>query len=1547
MKKKILAIALIACMVLGLLPGLPMQTVFAVDLVHTVAAWDDPRLGSGMPGVTSGDIIALPETAAAGTTLSVPAGITALTVQGHATYTNFNIVLDMGHPGLTLTIEDLSMGESAGIDLSDSSASSLVLVGSNTIASRIVVPEGMTLSISGSGSLVAGAGIGGGHDGSENGGTVTIFGGTITAQGQNGAAGIGGGYGPARGADVVIWDGNITAAGDDGGAGIGCGDGTGNPGTVTIHGGTIIANGGTGGAGIGGGDGHGVGGSVTINGGDITTTGGDNGSGDRGGAGIGNGASSGAYGVTINGGTIRSYGGANAAGIGCGSSSTAVDMAITNGTITAVGGSGTGEIDDSPFSSGGAGIGGGSRSGNGSCSISGGTVTAQGGDSSAGIGSGFKSGSMALTMSGGSITATGGESGAGIGSGIWGGGVDLAVSGGRITANGGTNAQDIGASNLVVGGLHGASGSLTVTGWTLITADDMVSTSGSNGPYTLNLYTGPGVPAGVRAVTVTADDSSFSFTQNTSADGTLGGIYLVSDIDVFISVAECDVKAASDTIYGPSVAFNSGSSMEDIYIREIAAPTVTTGDVSSLTASGASLSGNVTDDGGTTVTERGFVYGAAVEPAIGGTDVTRVTATGTDTSSFLATLSGLAAGTTYHVRAYAINSEGTGYGTDVSFRTHSTPEVTTGIAEHGLHHGLEWNQMYLYGNVTSSGTSEVTERGIVYTTVFESSGADNLISGGTNVNNVTASAGGTGEYRVQVNNITSNTTYYYRAYATNSAGTIYGAIRLIQFLGGIHIYVQTEDGGEVVIGTEAAWSETPTNARGALYWNGSAWVSSSDAMHMYFYDAATGQRLRNYTDVAIPVTAGTQDQNGISFNAEEYNYQTAAADGSGTYQYTGMKYTLTQADGKKILLLSRGLGRGTDISYLEVFIENPSSGTLAIRDGSVLYNHTGTAADTADLNNPSTSVMGLLRTADVYWLDREGGSDMGGVTYSPHTAALSATQVAAAHPAITNQVVRFDLLLLSAESELYRYILSPKLTSERFIPTTTAPTVITNAVSSVTASGVTLNGGITADGGATVTARGFAYGISPNPTTADSTVQAGSGTGEFCYTLSGLTASTTYHVRAYAVNITGTSYGEDRTFATQSGGDDGNSGGETGNTGSSSNSETVTPLYTADVLEGGVKTDTLAVTVSGSTGTASLGAAKAAALFDAGNASVVMPSIPGVSAYTLELPASALDEGQKGGALTLSTGFGSVTIPDNMLGSLAGTDGKTAGITVARGDTSGLTDAEKAAVGSHPLIQLTLTLGGTKTEWNNPAAPVTVTIPYTPTAAELENPECIIIWYLDGSGNLVCVPNGHYDAATGTVTFKTTHFSFFAGGYKKVTFNDVAENAWYGTAVDFIAARGITTGTGNGNFSPDATLTRGQFIVMLMRSYGISPDAAPTDNFSDAGSTYYTNYLAAAKRLGIAKGVGNNLFAPEQPITRQEMFTLLYNALKVIGQLPQGNGRLLTDFTDADRIAPWAQEAMKRLVEAMMINGSGNKLSPEDTATRAELAQLLYNLLMR
>lgn len=411
-----------------------------------------------------------------------------------------------------------------------------------------------------------------------------------------------------------------------------------------------------------------------------------------------------------------------------------------------------------------------------------------------------------------------------------------------------------------------------------------------------------------------------------------------------------------------------------------------------------------------------------------------------------------------------------------------------------------------------------------------------------------------------------------------------------------------------------------------------------------------------------------------------------------------------------------------------------------------------------------------------------------------------------------------------------------------------------------------------------------------------------------------------------------------------------NSTGDDSRDNSNDTSAASAKTYQAVVSGNGSQAATLPVNVNTSAGGAAVELGSLSGnIFTGGGTSIIsVPPIPGIDNYSLGIPVAYLSTPNGAGTLTFTTDKGSMTLPACMLEGIAGAEGKKAEITIGRGDKSGLNDEVKAAIGSRPIVQIYLRLDGVQTEWNNPNAPVTVSIPYTPAAEELRNPESIIIWYIDGSGNAVCVPNGHYDTATRTVTFTTTHFSYYAVGYNKATFKDVAANMWYSKAVGFIAARKITTGTGNGNYNPGAKLTRGEFLVMMMRAYGIKPDKDLKNNFTDAGNTYYTGYLAAAKRLGISGGTGNNMFAPDKEITRQEMFTLLYNALKVIGELPEGNsGKQLSAFSDAGQIASWAKDAMMLFVETGTISGNDGKLSMPGTATRAEMAQVLYNLLAK
>ena len=184
------------------------------------------------------------------------------------------------------------------------------------------------------GQYAAGIGNGGyyGNGGNRSGENITITGGTVTATGGWGGAGIGGGY-YGSGKNITIKGGTVTATGGDEGAGIGGGY-YGNGENIKITDGTVNATGGWGGAGIGGGGSYDgcSGKNITITGGTVTAGGGDRG------AGIGGGINGSGEHITINGGTVTADGGVNAAGIGGGERGNGEDITITDGTVNAAGG---------------------------------------------------------------------------------------------------------------------------------------------------------------------------------------------------------------------------------------------------------------------------------------------------------------------------------------------------------------------------------------------------------------------------------------------------------------------------------------------------------------------------------------------------------------------------------------------------------------------------------------------------------------------------------------------------------------------------------------------------------------------------------------------------------------------------------------------------------------------------------------------------------------------------------------------------------------------------------------------------------------------------------------------------------------------------------------------------------------------------------------------------------------------------------------------------------------------------------------------------------
>ena len=189
-------------------------------------------------------------------------------------------------------------------------------------------------------------------------------------------------------------------------------------------------------------------------------------------------------------------------------------------------------------------------------------------------------------------------------------------------------------------------------------------------------------------------------------------------------------------------------------------PTLSTEAVSNIGPTSAVSGGNITSDGNAVIIFRGVCYGTERLPDIEGTK-TQDTFSGEGTGVFSSEITQLTPSTLYYVRAYATNSEGTAYGNQLTFTTieYSIPEITTSAVT-----GITQTTAVSGGTITNNGGLEIIVKGVCWST-----GPNPTIS-----DQKTSDGGGTGAFISNITGLTGNTTYYIRAYATNSEGTGYG-----------------------------------------------------------------------------------------------------------------------------------------------------------------------------------------------------------------------------------------------------------------------------------------------------------------------------------------------------------------------------------------------------------------------------------------------------------------------------------------------------------------------------------------------------------------------------------------------------------------------------------------------------------------------------------------------------------------------------------------------------------------------------------------------------
>lgn len=177
-------------------------------------------------------------------------------------------------------------------------------------------------------------------------------------------------------------------------------------------------------------------------------------------------------------------------------------------------------------------------------------------------------------------------------------------------------------------------------------------------------------------------------------------------------------------------------------------------------------------------------------------------------------------------------------------------------------------------------------------------------------------------------------------------------------------------------------------------------------------------------------------------------------------------------------------------------------------------------------------------------------------------------------------------------------------------------------------------------------------------------------------------------------------------------------------------------------------------------------------------------------------------------------------------------------------------------------------------------------------------------------------------------------------------FTDLTYYAWAEEAINALAQAGIISGTSENTFSPGNTITRGDFVALLMRMLAPESDREGAGFTDVPESSYYSKEIKLAQGLGIASGSDGGRFLPQADITREDLFTLTYRALVTLGHLPENaKAADLSRFADAGAVSGYAEKALSVLVESGYISGNTDgTLNPKSHATRAEAAVFLYQV---
>ena len=178
---------------------------------------------------------------------------------------------------------------------------------------------------------------------------------------------------------------------------------------------------------------------------------------------------------------------------------------------------------------------------------------------------------------------------------------------------------------------------------------------------------------------------------------------------------------------------------------------------------------------------------------------------------------------------------------------------------------------------------------------------------------------------------------------------------------------------------------------------------------------------------------------------------------------------------------------------------------------------------------------------------------------------------------------------------------------------------------------------------------------------------------------------------------------------------------------------------------------------------------------------------------------------------------------------------------------------------------------------------------------------------------------------------------------KATDFRDFDKSAWYAEAVSAAVDNGLLYGKSATIIDPNGDMTRAEMAAIINRSFGCYAKADISKYKDVSKDKWYFKDVAMAVQMGTYNGRSNSSMAPDAPITRQEAMTVVARTLEL--DYDSYSKAELTQFSDAGKVSNWAMPYVRAMVGADYIHGRGKVLAPQDNITRAEFAQIFYNII--